>query len=442
MRGLIMKSEPADADVVIVGGGFSGTMIAAQLSNRGLRVALVEGGERAGQGTAYSTRDAVHLLNVPAAKMSAWPDRPDDFVGAGHEAGSFAPRREYGVYLRSILNGALAGGVQLIEAKAVSAANQGGWSVTLDDRRILRARALVLAQGNQPPEPMRDGAGVDGALFVNNPWGSGAREAIERVTADDGAVLVLGTGLTMIDMLLSLEAAGHRGRIVALSRRGQVPRSHAPHDAAPVGYEELPKGNVMALWGWLRARSAAVGWRAGVDSLRPHAQALWRGWSVEEQHRFLRHARPYWDVHRHRIAPQVAAQLEAARSAGRLEVVAGRLRSVTADRGALAVSYSRRNAPSGGLSQERFGAVFNCTGPLGSMARTRDPLLRQMIEGGIVAIDHLGMGISVDGQSRAAKGVWALGPLSKGAFWEIVAVPDIRGQVASVADQIAKELKA
>jgi uncharacterized NAD(P)/FAD-binding protein YdhS len=129
-------------------------------------------------------------------------------------------------------------------------------------------------------------------------------------------------------------------------------------------------------------------------------------------------------------------------SAGRLEVLAGRVRSVTEEAGAVVATYSRRNAPSDDLSEERFGAIFNCTGPLGAMARTRDPLLRQMIDDGIVAIDHLGMGIAVDGQSRAARGVWALGPLTKGAFWEIVAVPDIRDQVADVADQIAKELKA
>ena len=81
---------------LIVGGGFSGTMMAAQLARRGLRVALVEGAGRAGQGTAYSTRDEVHLLNVPAAKMSAWPERPDDFIAAGHDAGAFAPRRALG----------------------------------------------------------------------------------------------------------------------------------------------------------------------------------------------------------------------------------------------------------------------------------------------------------------------------------------------------------
>ncbi len=435
-----MKSEPADTDVVIVGGGFSGTMMAAQLSRRGLRVTLVEGGGRAGQGTAYSTSDAVHLLNVPAAKMSAWPDRPDDFVAAGSEAGAFAPRRDYGLYLRDILGRALAEGVELVEAKAISAARDGGWRLTLDDGRTLNARAMVLAQGNQPPESMRLGAGVNNALFINNPWGQEARAAIERVAAADGAVLILGTGLTMIDLVLSLDAAGHGGRIVALSRRGQLPRSHAPHDAVPVEFGELPKGNVAALWRWLRRRSSAVGWRGAVDSLRPHAQALWRGLSVDEQRRFLRHARPYWDVHRHRIAPQVAGRLEAMISAIRLEVVAGRLCSLVQKSDTLVASYSRRNAPSDDLSRERFGAIFNCTGPLGAMGRTRDRLLRQMIDDGLVAVDRLGMGLAVDGESRAGERVWALGPLTKGAFWEIVAVPDIREQVAKVADQIAKEL--
>jgi len=446
-----MKSEPTDTDVVIVGGGFSGTMMAAQLCARGLCVTLIEGGGRAGQGTAYSTSDAVHLLNVPAAKMSAWPDRPADFVAAGHEAGSFAPRRDYGVYLRAILDQAVADGIAVVAARAVSAQRAGNWRVTFEDGRTVTARALVLAQGNQPPEPMRVGAGIDGGLFVNNPWGQEARAVIERVVRDDGAVLILGTGLTMVDLVLSLDAAGHRGRIVALSRRGQVPRGHAPHDAAPVEFDDVPQGNVVALWRWLRRRSATVGWRGAVDSLRPHAQALWRGLSNSEQRRFLRHARPYWDVHRHRIAPQVTGQLTAMISDGRLEVVAGRLGAINEERNSLIVEIARRGRPLTPLSfaespspsrGEGFSALFNCTGPLGAMGRTRDPLLRNMIDQGVVAIDALGMGLAVDGESRAGERVWALGPLTKGAFWEIVAVPDIREQVASVADRIARELEA
>ena len=436
-----MKSDPGAVDVAIVGGGFSGTMMAAQLVERGLSVVLVEGAGRAGQGTAYSTRDAVHLLNVPAAKMSAWPDQPDDFVAAGHDAAAFAPRRDYGVYLRAILDQAVDAGVSVKAATAVSAVREGDWRVTLDEGQDVVARALVLAQGNQPPEPMRVSAGIDPALFVNNPWSEAARSAIERVARDDGAVLILGTGLTLVDQVLSLAAAGHRGKIVALSRRGQMPRGHAPHDAVPVDAGDVPQGNVLALWRWLRGRSKS-NWRGAVDSLRPHAQALWRGLDDGEQGRFLRHARPYWDVHRHRIAPQVAAQLQAMIAEGRLEIVAGRVGAVTEHDGSLDVEIARRGSRPGFGERQRFGVVFNCTGPLGAMGRSRDRLLRQMIADGLVAVDRLGMGLAVNGDSLAGERLWALGPLTKGAFWEIVAVPDIRGQAAHVADRIARELAA
>jgi uncharacterized NAD(P)/FAD-binding protein YdhS len=431
-----MKSDPVD--VAVIGGGFSGTMGAAQLTRAGLGVLLVEGGGRAGNGVAYSTREAVHLLNVPAAKMSAWPEAPDDFVGQGFDAGTFAPRREFGAYLKSILARAVADGAQLVEGQAVSAVREGaGWRVTLADGSVIAARALVLAQGNQPPEPMRVGDGVDPDLFINNPWGGEAKAAVERLAASGGEALILGTGLTMVDMVLSLDAAGHGGRIVALSRRGQIPRAHAPHDLAAVEFDEVPQGNIRALTRWLRGRSGG-GWRGAVDSLRPHAQALWRGLGPADQGRFLRHARPYWDVHRHRIAPQVAGRLKELVGEGRLEIIAGRVLSLAAQDKGIDATIRRRG--SGAEGQAHFAAVFNCTGPLGAMGRTRDPLLRQMIDGGLVAIDRLGIGLAVDGASKAGNRVWALGPLTKGEFWEIVAVPDIRGQVAAVANDISKEL--
>jgi uncharacterized NAD(P)/FAD-binding protein YdhS len=437
-----MKSDGpvtnARVDVAVVGGGFSGTMAAAQLSARGLSVALVEGGGREGRGIAYSTREAVHLLNVPAAKMSAWPSAPDDFVAAGHDAAAFVPRRAFGAYLGAILDAALADGVRLVTAPAVAAVRDGeGWHLALGDGQSVAARALVLAQGNQPPEPMRVGAGVDPALFINNPWGDDARAAVARLVARGGDALILGTGLTMVDMVLSLDAAGHQGRIVALSRRGQIPRAHAPHDPMAVAFDAVPQGNVLALSRWLRGRGG--NWRGAVDALRPHAQALWRGLDAAEQGRFLRHARPYWDVHRHRIAPQVAGQLKDLIAAGRLAVVAGRISALRGEGDGVVVEYRRRGVDA--VRHDGFGAVFNCTGPLGAMGRTRDPLLRQLIGDGLVAVDRLGIGLKVDAAARAGERAWALGPLTKGEFWEIVAVPDIRGQVAAVADDIARELE-
>jgi uncharacterized NAD(P)/FAD-binding protein YdhS len=244
----------------------------------------------------------------------------------------------------------------------------------------------------------------------------------------------------MIDVALSLEAAGHRGSIVALSRRGQIPRAHAEFTAAPVSPDDVPRGNLLRLWRWLRKRSAQVGWRAAVDSLRPHSHLLWQSLDLEQQRRFLRHARPWWDVHRHRIAPEVAETIHRMIAEGRLHVIAGHIAEAESNGEGLEVTIQRRG--SGRSSVAHFDYVFNCTGPLHSMARTRDPLLRTLLAAGYVRPDHLGIGLEVDGRSRVAGGerLWALGPLTKGRYWEITAVPDIRVQAAAVADDISREL--
>ena len=434
-----MKSDRS-VPVAIVGGGFSGTMLAAQLARRGVQSLLIEGGGRTAQGVAYSTDEPAHVLNVRAESMSAWPDDPGHFAHAAGDPKAFAERRLFGNYLRGILDGAVASGhAEVVQATAVAAVREAGeWRIELDDGGIVRALALALAIGNQPPEPFADG-------IINNPWGEQAKAAVREAAASGGDVLLIGTGLTMIDAVLSLAAAGHRGRIVALSRRGQIPRAHADFAAAPVESSELPAG-LMELWRWLRRRSAEVGWRAAVDSLRPHSHFLWQGLGLAEQRRFLRHARPWWDVHRHRIAPEVARQVVELVAAGRLEVVAGRIGEVREVDGELEVEMRRRTPPPAPsrerAGKRRFAFVFNCTGPLGTIARTRDPLLRRMLEEGLVRPDPLGIALDVDERSRVAGAdrVWALGPLTKGRYWEIVAVPDIRGQAAAVAGDIAGEL--
>ncbi|MEO6255858.1 MAG: FAD/NAD(P)-binding protein, partial [Sphingomicrobium sp.] len=321
-----MPREPRRAPVAIVGGGFSGTMLAAQLARRGISSLLIEGGGRLGLGTAYSTDEPAHVLNVRAEGMSAWPDQPGDFARRFGEPRGFAERRYFGAYLRDILDEAVASGhVTPIADTAVAATRRdGGWEIALEDSGTVVAQALALATGNQPPEPFRFSQAA-GERFIDNPWGDEAKVAIRTVAASGGAMLLIGTGLTMVDALLSLAAAGHQGKIVALSRRGQIPKVHADFEAAPIGLEQIPQGNALALWRWLRRRSGQVGWRAAVDSLRPHSQVLWQSLDAEQQRRFLRHARPYWDVHRHRIAPEVAQQLRDLVANQKLEIVAGRI---------------------------------------------------------------------------------------------------------------------
>lgn len=392
---------------------------------------------------AYSTTEPVHLLNVRAEGMSAWAGEPDHFVkryeAEGGDRRGFAQRRLFGRYLGEMLEEAVAGGcANVVHASAVAAERMDGhWRIALDDGSAIDAEAIALAIGNQEPGALRAFAGV-GERYIANPWGADARAAVQDLAASGGDALLIGTGLTMVDLVLSLDAAGHGGNIVAVSRRGQIPRSHADFTPAPVAADEVPHGSLRAIWRWLRSRSAEVGWRAAVDSLRPHSHPLWQSFDLQDQQRFLRHGRPWWDVHRHRIAPEVAATIARLIGEGRLRIMAGRVVSASEASDCIDVELRPRGAAARHMT---FACAINCTGPLHSIERTRDPLLRSLFDAGQVRADQLGIGLAVDENSRGGERLWALGPLTKGRYWEIIAVPDIREQAASVAKDIARELK-
>ena len=158
-------------------------------------------------------------------------------------------------------------------------------------------------------------------------------------------------------------------------------------------------GNVLQLWRWLRRRTKDVRWRAAVDALRPHSSAIWQAFGEAEKRRFMRHARPWWDVHRHRIATEVAQRLKDLIGSGQLEVVAGRIRSMRETEDGVEVEIARRGRDRTEL--RRFDTVVNCTGPLGAMARSANPVVRQMLDDGLIAVDPLGIGLDVDERDRA-----------------------------------------
>jgi len=416
--------------IAIVGAGYSGTMAAVEAKRAcpSAEVSLVEKRGRFAAGAAYSTASASHLLNVRARSMSAFADAPDDFAswlaseGLGGP-GTFARRRDYGRYLAAILDRSE---VRRVEGEAVAV--EGG-ALVLESGEKLAFDALVLAGGNYPGRtPARLGIET-----IDDPWGPSGAQAIVRLAAQSGDLLLLGTGLTMVDIALSLDDSGFAGRMVAVSRRGLVPRPHEEPPASPLDSE--PPARLGAL---IRHVRRLEPWRAAVDSLRPHSIDLWRGFTLAEQSRFLRHARPWWDVHRHRIAPPVAARIAALREAGRLEVLAGRVRQEVDE-----VAIALRG---GGEVRRRFAAAVNCTGPEGAIGRIEDPLVRQLLASGLARPDSLGAGLDVDQDSRlvGADGkpsprLFAVGPLTRGAFWEIVAVPDIRNQVRDVARSILRD---
>ena len=405
---------------------------------------LIDGSGRMGRGIAYSTTEPAHLLNVRAEGMSAWAGDPDQFARRyakeGGDPRGFAQRRFFAGYLGDLLDQAVASGqVELVEATVASGARNGAiWKIELDDGSSIEAEALVLAVGNQEPAELGAFQG-SGSGFIGNPWGRDAQAAVADLAASGGDALLVGTGLTMVDLVLSLDAAGHQGRIVALSRRGLAPRAHGDFEPVSVEAGELPRG-LRPLFRWLRRRSAELGWRAAIDSLRPHSHQIWQGLNHDEHRRFLRHVRPWWDVHRHRIAPEVGATIAQLVADGRLEIVAGRIVGARDTANGIEVDYRRRGAAAS--QTEIFAYAFNCTGPLHSISRTKNSFLRSLLDSGEAKPDHLDIGVEVDGTGRAGEHLWAMGPLTKGRYWEIIAVPDIREQAAQVADQIAKELKA
>ena len=408
-------------------------MLALQLAKRGVQPLLIDRAEACGRGIAYGTGDVAHLLNVPAMKMSAWPDAPLDFAeNAGLPDGAFAERKAYGDYLRAQLEKAVADGrITVADGRAVAASRTGeGWRIALDDGREFEAEQLALATGNGRPEPFNIPGWPDEAM-VQDPWSAEAQSRLELAAKDGQSVLLIGTGLTMVDLVLTLDRMGHGGPVTAVSRRGVVPRAHVPgiSPLPPPELEEIPKSLADAV-AWLRARGLGVDWRAAVDSLRPVTQALWASWPDAAKARFLRHARPWWDVHRHRIAPDAAAVIDRWRGEGRLKVVAGRIR----DGNDGAVTVIRRG--DGPVVVEADLAI-NCTGPAGSIAGTRNALLRQMLDDGLLQPGPLGIGVRTGAKGEAGEKLWALGPLTKGQWWEITAVPDIRVQVEQVAEAIA-----
>ena len=326
--------------IVIVGGGFSGSMAAAQILRRAgavgttARVVLIERQGAVGEGLAYATRDLAHLLNVPAGRMSAWPDRPDDFVQWASRRyrpvapGEFLPRQWYGEYVRETLNAAAhearsAAHLTVIfdEVRRLARRPGGGWMVSLARGASLSADTVVLAIGHRPPpDPIGRLWSGPRARFIADPWRPFATNAVRG----DEPVAILGTGLTAVDAVLSLSQEPRRMPITLISRRGLMPLAHADKPVAPVDLKPLvaqilaapPEQRLAGLCNHLRKMVRDMGatggdWRGVIDGLRPHTALLWRALPLSERGKFLTHLRPYWEIHRHRMAVDVAGTFNA-----------------------------------------------------------------------------------------------------------------------------------
>ena len=448
--------------IAVIGAGFSGTIAALHLLKRlpaDQPVLLCERAPEFARGVAYATGEHEHLLNVRATNMSALADEPQHFSDwlsrrptqdGLHDtaAGTFASRGLYGQYLRSILDYAMretAGHAQLRlmpdDVVDIVAGPDGGFVLVCAGGARLDVSGVVLAVGNLPPEESPD------QRICANPWG----EKAWRPVSGDLPIMIVGTGLTMVDLVLALRRRGFNGRIVAMSRGGLLPTRHAPTGTWPTPHLTLAEEQSLPLlMARLRdevfaAAQQGIDWRAVIDSMRPVTASLWTRLPVAERRRFLRHARRYWDVHRHRMAPPHADLIAEMQREGTLQVLAGRIKHMQPAADAVQVCYRPRGAQADeAMPVQR---VIMASG-LEHIARTRDPLMQRLLDRGLIRVDSQGLGLDVTdglnvvrGDGTPAERIWALGPIVRGVFWECVAVPDIRVQASHVAVSVVARLR-
>jgi uncharacterized NAD(P)/FAD-binding protein YdhS len=445
---------PEGQHAVIIGGGASGVLLAFQLlrtPRSDFRVTLIEKRPEIGRGLAYHAGNPEHLLNVRVTNMSALPDDPQHFWNwlclqpAGPlcpDPYCFVPRQTYGDYLADLIAPLLSrdGTQRLTIVRGECAAireNPSDVAVTLTDGRRITGSMVILATGHDAAAPPQPGHA--------DPWASPTDAGIDT----NATVLILGTGLSMVDYVLSLLRLGHQGRIVAMSRRGLLPRAHRRVDPMRFAENDIPFGaEIGPLLRWFRRRidtHVAEGgdWRGAIDAIRPFTQRLWHELPLDSKRRFLEHARAWWDVHRHRTAPEVETCIAEALAARRLTIIAGKLATVVPNRGGALVRYRRRGQSE--VAELQVGAIVDCTGIVRDPGASNNPAVRSLLDEGLARIDPLRIGIDVtpdcaivNRHGSPSRRLYAVGPLTRAAFWEIIAIPDIRRQCAELAARLVR----
>jgi len=452
--------------IAILGAGFSGTMAACHLlrkAKRPLSIALIDRSGRFGPGIAYGTPEQGHLLNVSTGAMSAWPNDPSHLLrwldlnrdvldGQGIAqavAASFLPRKIYGLYVQSVLDEAESQAGSMVALQRITAElldlepiSQGGYRLLLEGHSPVVADQVVLAYGNSPRDVDAQTSGD-----IRHGW----QPTATRDLASDASVLLQGTGLTMVDAVVSLVEQGHRGPILALSRRGHQPIPHkiAPPIGAWLDPEAAP-ATALALWRVVRGKARQAikesgDWRPVIDGLRPITWQLWSHLPLPERQRFLRHAAVVWDVHRHRISPRIHQQLQQLQRSGQLRFVAGRVLDVHHVAPRLRVAVR----PRGSSSRQYLDVdrLIQCTGLPSVGSAQMSPLLENLRQRGLLSPDPLEIGLAVSDQGQLlqgsgaiAPGLYTLGTPLRGQRWESIAVPELREQAQLLASALLRAL--
>ncbi len=477
--------------VAIIGGGFSGAMTLAQLvqlADGPMEIEWIEERAEMGLGIAYGTKEPVHLLNVRAERMGAFAGQPEGFYlwlqteeGRAHHKAIWpereispetcAPRVLYAAYLRAIVAQILALASQRnIRVHTRRSRVRDAWLHDATTQRLtllldgageaqeIVTDALVLATGNLPPRSFSFQSGLVSSRksYVVDIWNTDDEGNFPHHVNEfspDTEIVVIGTGLTMVDSILTLKSRGYKGTITAISRNGWLPLPHAHAPAYPawdwaLEPESAPRTALELLRGLraevARAKREGVDWRSVVDSIRPVTQALWKQLPLREKRRFLDKLFTAWNIHRHRMAGDVHAELRAMQQSGALKIIAGKIYYVGSDADGLTVAYRKRGANR--IETLRPALVLNCTGPEYDIAASDHELLKNLRDRELITVGPLRVGIettaSGTAKGKAPEAIFPIGTLLVGELLECTAVPELREQASKAAAQVLCRVQA
>jgi uncharacterized NAD(P)/FAD-binding protein YdhS len=450
--------------IAIVGGGFCGTVLATMLLRRlpapATRLVLIERAASVGRGVAFAARDFPYLLNVPAGRMSANPSDPLEFLRfmqrrePDTDAESFLPRSCYGDYLEESLQAATLAAPRHVRLDVLRASVDSirrsrrdlPLRLQLNNGSELFCDEVVLAVGNPPPRRLAVAEPLAGhPAYVEDPW------TLPAATRSGERLFLIGTGLTMVDVVLAAAARADGTHIHALSRHGLLasrqaafrpPALSGNREAVMLAAAPSPRRMLRAVRRLAQAAMDEGGdWREAISFVRGVAPVLWQRMSAADRAQFLQHVRPYWDVHRHRLPEAALARLTHLRQTGRLEMHAGRVEALRVDVSGVAVRWRPRGRTE---SEETVvDRVINCTGPDYDIARTRDPLLRSLVRNGLAMPDAHGLGLRtgrhgavIDAEGWPATRLHYLGPMLRADHWEATAAAELAVHAQRLAEHL------
>jgi uncharacterized NAD(P)/FAD-binding protein YdhS len=450
--------------IAIIGGGFSGSLTAIQLLNNSnsVSIKLINYNYPLAQGVAYSTNSVENLLNIPAGKMSAFADQPDHFIDWIKSQAQFnylindtiekdfIPRFIYGLYLTSILDKYRSNKqLQLITAKAVDINERNNFfEIYFNNNSILKADVVVLATGNfLPAHPkIKNTSFFISKNYFNNPWNDTYIGTINP-TQD---ILLIGTGLTMVDCVLNLKKINFKGTIYAVSPRGYTPAPHINTNTYPDFYPEFKNKSLLGIFKTIRkhlkfAEKQNIKWQAVIDTIRPHAQEIWQHLSQKEKQQFVSHLRHIWGVARHRLPETVYSKIIELKDKEQLKIIGGRLQNIVEQNDTIKVNIKMRGTNQ--IKTFNISRIVNCTGPQSNYAELNDELIQNLLKKNIISTHPLKMGINalpngqvLKNENDISKNIYALSSLLRGVLWETTAVPELRAQAENVAKQITNSM--